>query len=355
MKKAHALYALILFIVVALATPASAQVNFNGNFGFGVNFISNDRADNKATITVAAKLISNGVAISEAMPDNSEPFAIPAMMPGILEITLGVVAEDLQVNRDGTPRSSFTYSIGGTYQKVPATGAAQWTIRIPTDQLQPGTLRVFLKGTVSAGRNHTTIGGELVRWVPVLGRALTISGDAKTRPGSASAFPVIGYSGPINPEAILDWQVKIRRYIREKGVVPLFTPQDLLPQAPVVPPAGDIVIPSMGGGTIPVVQPEQQVVKGFTISRVPSSTVLKFVLVANEDVEVVLDYRSDPSQPISTSDLEKGWVKKWNLKRGHSTPVIRIDGPHIQLRIGDTTMSKEELTKILQENNLEQA
>jgi hypothetical protein len=346
MKKIYALIALIL-VIAALATPASAQVNFNGNFGFGVNLISTDRADNKATITIAAKLVSNGTAISEAMPDNTEPFAIPANMPGELVITLGVVAEDLQVNRDGTPRTSFTYSIGGQYQKVQATSAAEWTIKIPTDQLQPGTLRIFLRGTVAAGRNHTTIGGELVRWVPVLGRALTISGDAKTRPGSASAFPVIGYTGATNPEAILDWQVQIRRYIREKGVVPLFTPRDLFPQAPSVP--NDITIPSMGGGNVPPAQqPAAQVL--YSISRVPAS-ILKFVVSASEAVEVVLDYRADPSVSVSQTDLDRGWVRKWSLRRGQSTPVIRVDGPHIEIRIGGTTISKEELTKILQETN----
>jgi hypothetical protein len=352
MKKAF----LLATFVVALATSASAQTSvttgngggLNLNLGFGVNLISTDQDDYKATMTIAAKYMVNEVATSESLPDNSDPFALRANKPDRLIITLGVVAEDLQVNKNGTPRSSFMYSTGGPYQKVSPTSGATWKFSVDMTGREPGTLRIFLKGTVAAGRSHTTFGGEIVRAIPILGRALTTSKEVKTRPGSASAFPVIDYTGKDDPDSVLDWQVAIRRYIREKGVVPLFTPRDLFPQAPALPDFGDVNIPSMGGGNPPAQTPVPPI-NAYTISKVPAS-ILKFVITANESIEVELDYRADQTKPISQADLSAGWVRKWSLKKGQSTPVIRVDGPTIELRINGTTMSKEELTKILQDN-----
>lgn len=354
MKKA---FLLATLFVVALANPASAQVSasasgggVNLNLGFGMNLISTDRADNKATLTIAAKLMVKEVATSESLPDNSDPFVLRANKPDVLIITLGVVAEDLQINKDGTPRSSFQYSTGGPYQKVEATTGSTWTIRVNMEGREPGTMRIFLKGTVAAGRSHTTFGGEIVKAIPFIGRALTTSKEEKTRPGSASAFPVIDYSGQDDPDSVLEWQTAIRRYIREKGVVPLFTPRDLFPQAPALPNFGDVNIPSMGGGNNPPVQPPvQPAVNAYILSKVPAS-ILKFVIVANDMVEVELDYRTDPTKPISQSDLSKGWVRKWSLKKGQSSPVIRVDGPAIELRLNGAIVSKQELERILQEN-----
>ncbi len=350
MKKAY----LAILAIVALATSASAQVSvsagsggLNAQLSLGMNLISTDRAHNPATMTIAAKYLVDGVATSESLPDNSDPFVLRANKPDELIITVGVIADDLQINRDGTPRSSFEYSTGGPYQKVAATTGSTWKICINMQGREPGTLRVFLKGTVAAGRSHTTFGGEIMRAIPGLGRALTISKEEKTRPGSASAFPVIGYSGADDPESVLEWQTNMRRYIREKGVVPLFTPRNSGSLAPAMP-TGDFTIPSMGGGNVPPVQPPVQQ-DPYSISRVPSS-ILKFVVSANESIEVVLDYRSDPNLAVSSSDLERGWVRKWSLRKGQSTPVIRIDGPNLTLRLGEMTMSKQELERILQEN-----